>query len=262
MKLDRAEHHLEDIRAEIALIGEPGPYSRQIRIEQQDDPQWPFGYFLDLEDRPDSPLAVMIGDFLFNVRSALDHVVVASVPANRQGDAMFPIYTSEPAKQPTSKKAKTVTPGCVDNAWRRATKGMSADVLAFVERCQPHDQARRDGSDPKDHVLAVLADLQNTDKHRTLNIVARGLRDIVITVTDGDEIETRSLADVPRDHFFSNHARILQAVVQVEVEIVGSLAVAVVSGPQGLHREIPEGLDDILRAARLITNEIAKRARL
>jgi hypothetical protein len=37
-------------------------------------------------------LAIMIGDFFHNLRSAMDHIVAATVPPSRRRDAMFPIY--------------------------------------------------------------------------------------------------------------------------------------------------------------------------
>jgi len=102
---------------------------------------------------PPTSLGVIIGDFLYNVRSSLDHIVWQLVLANppnqpKEGKSAFPICTT-----PENFAAQ------VD---RGRLAGMCDKAFAVVESLQPYG-----GRNP---FLVTLDDLHNFDKHRMLHV--------------------------------------------------------------------------------------------
>lgn len=105
---------------------------------------------------PPLQFAVLFGDALHNMRSALDHVarlmVIANggTPHDRPPRAtMFPICLREP------KRPITVNPGI----------GEEAQVI--LNSLQPYRQDQ-----PQEHPLWRLNELNNIDKHRLLNVTS------------------------------------------------------------------------------------------
>jgi hypothetical protein len=103
---------------------------------------------------------VRIGEILFLLRSSLDHLVaqwlIPRTPAANVDEVLrssgFPIY-EEITKWP-------------DFQWNAKIPGATTELKAAITACQPCN--RTDGKPPKDHFLAVLHDMNNTDKHRLL----------------------------------------------------------------------------------------------
>jgi hypothetical protein len=106
LKLGRAKHHLEAIKGKVAEFDHgpdviPGEYDPQTKthvFRAQHDPP------------PPTALSAWIGEFLYNVRCALDYIVVelislAENPVDRA--KAFPIYTDAAAY------AKSIDPGSV-----------------------------------------------------------------------------------------------------------------------------------------------------
>lgn len=133
--------------------------------------------FRDRND-PEPPLhlGVIVGDFLHNERCVLDHLVWQLVLLNgrKPNDrSQFPI---------------TNTPEGFAAAAESSLRGVASDHLALIETFQPY---HLDGN-PAEHVLAVLRDLSNIDKHRFVHPVliagegdAREIRFTELEVTTG-----------------------------------------------------------------------------
>ena len=105
---------------------------------------------------PPLRLAVLFGDALHNMRSALDHLARLMVIANGgtpldrpPGATMFPIHLQEP------KRPITINPGIGEKA---------RGVLTSL---QPYHQDQ-----PQDHPLWRLSELNNIDKHRLLHVTS------------------------------------------------------------------------------------------
>jgi len=99
---------------------------------------------------PPPHFGVILGDFLHNLRGVLDHVIWQLVVLNGHTPTRatsFPICDSRAE---------------FDRRMKRSLRGLTAEQQALVEEFQPY---RLDG-DPRDHMLAVLRDLSNTDKHQ------------------------------------------------------------------------------------------------
>src|ERR1700759_789299 len=99
---------------------------------------------------PPLHFGVILGDFLHNLRGVLDHIIWQPVVLN--------------GHEPTRGNAFPICDTCgdFDKAVDRNLVGLTDDQKALVAEYQPY----RLGDDAPFHVLAVLRDLSNTDKHR------------------------------------------------------------------------------------------------
>lgn len=107
-------------------------------------------------ESPPLSMAIVFGEVLHDLRSALDHIarlmVLAEgrVPVDSPPRATaFPIHLRAPAKG------------------LRVSPGLAAAALSAVENLQPY----RSG-DPQHHPLWRLSELNNIDKHRLLNVTS------------------------------------------------------------------------------------------
>lgn len=147
LKLIRAQKHLDEVLA----ILKGCAYGNCYFIPELDEET----QCIFLSARLPSPppeLSVVAGDFLFAVRSALDHLVWQLVISNGAAPTdrnMFPITRS-----PDDFKR--------DVAKGRRLDGVSAQAQGIIEGLQPYHT----GTNP----LGRLTELHNVDKHRTLNL--------------------------------------------------------------------------------------------
>jgi hypothetical protein len=151
LKLDRAGDHLQHVVKIIADMTKVR--CEMIPEEFGEGGEKKYGVLrVRLTPKPPASLSVVIGDFLFNVRSALDHLLWQLVFLNENKPSksnMFPISS---------------TPDIFSEEVKRGrVKGISTEAQKLLENLQPYHP----GNEP----LATLADLHNLDKHRTLNLL-------------------------------------------------------------------------------------------
>lgn len=177
LKLDRAQHHFEEFRTEVAQYIESRPYT----VERVRRPRCPehgracIRFRLKLTAQPSPDLSVVLGDVLFNLRSALDHLAVAIAPRNRRWNASFPIERVDHWEE---KDGELVIPN--EDAWGRfcdRVKGMPSDAIDHFKELQPL------GDDAETHPLYLLSRLENADKHRQLVVLASGLIGVTSTIS-------------------------------------------------------------------------------
>jgi hypothetical protein len=148
-KVQRAKRHLATIKREVRAYKGSHPQF----IEAQLDLNIP-GYRLYTKVRPPGiSLSVMIGDFLFDLRSALDHLARGLVDT----EGNIPVDTGTP---------RTMFPVFDQPKKLIVAGGVDPNALAIIERLQPY--MRPDGKwwlSP----LWILSELHNIDKHRTLH---------------------------------------------------------------------------------------------
>jgi len=167
LKLDRASEHLDALDRKVrawvdgkpfSVIDEPDPEpplealtfhfrARRFRVERADDIPVDF--------------AILIGDCLFNLRSALDHLALAlaraysarngvtMTPKQVRGSA-FPIFS-----RPMEVKDEEERIGCIDPA-----------ACAEIKALQPYHLKGDYASDP----LWQIHELNCIDKHRSLSV--------------------------------------------------------------------------------------------
>ena len=149
LKIVRAEKHLHEVTASLARIEEKGT-CRLIPEHDQDSGLW--FQRIHLEPKPQPEMSVIIGDFLFGIRSALDHLVWQLVKINGQEPStvnMFPI-----APKPYDFR-KAIKYGRL--------RGVAEGPCALINSLQPYYAGNES--------LKWLDSLHNTDKHRTLNFI-------------------------------------------------------------------------------------------
>jgi hypothetical protein len=171
-KVERAEHHLGDLRARVAPVEERRVYPVTERLEPHDEGE-AYVHRVRIPQPDDSLLPIVAGELMFNLRSALDHLAVALVPeSQRSTKTAFPIFTDDLDEvEPTT--GKHLHPDGRAR-WSRMTDGFPEGAMPIVEMVQPYKHGRV-GNDPKNVSLARLSAYQNADKHRHLMIVTSGV---------------------------------------------------------------------------------------
>lgn len=155
-KLDRASEHLSAVNNELWTWLRDKPY----QITHKFDLNWQkYTIRIRATGRPPSRLSVLIGDCLYNIRSALDHLALALTEANC---GCLPLAAAKQTEFPIFSKAALYASNGV-----RAIRHMSPAAQAIIEGLQPYK-----AGEPKDwtaiHPLWLLHELSNIDKHRTL----------------------------------------------------------------------------------------------
>lgn len=155
-KVERAEAHFNALHSEIRafLKSEPKPYGFVAEIDVEASKAL---WRLRVVKEPPLEWSTIAGDYLQNLRAALDHLIWVLVKANGftpSGNA-FPIFDVEPPDKLSNGERQR---------WNRQVHGLHPSVLRFLDLCQPYKGPDR----PSTHVLAALRTLSNEDKHRTL----------------------------------------------------------------------------------------------
>ncbi|NMM89668.1 hypothetical protein B2J88_35935 [Rhodococcus sp. SRB_17] len=207
-KLERAKQHLALLDTSIADFRALDAYDfvPQEAEAPQDEKLAVLEYHVKVKaEQPDS-WGVIVGDILTNLRAALDHSVYghavdrnALLPKQQKG-LSFPILT-DPEKG-FNGPAKTLGP-LLDTA-----------VLGVIESHQPYK-----ADDPAQDVLQVLTELVNSDKHRTINVIAYSAKELGVK-RKPDDIVIKSVD--------------LHSVEMVDGAIIGSVT---------LQRPMGEGTD-------------------
>ncbi|MEV8147358.1 hypothetical protein AB0O52_04310 [Arthrobacter sp. NPDC080073] len=150
LKMQRALRHLEETRQQILEYLQSDPYQISVETDMSTS-----SYLVTASHvPPPQRIALSFGDFLHNLRSALDHLARimvnenGGIPIDGPGGTTFPILA----------RAK---PGIVD-----IKGGISMPRLEVLQRIQPHNL----GSDYQQHPLWKLNELDNIDKHRVLHV--------------------------------------------------------------------------------------------
>jgi hypothetical protein len=122
--------------------------------------------------------SIVAGEIVHHARSSLDHTVWEMVPNPLEGRTGFPISRD---------------PDMFDSRGRRMIEGISEAAAALIERLQPYEP----GDD--NQLLAVLNELWNRDKHRSINVCVS--REYGMTVHHGypDGSTTFNTFDFPPD---------------------------------------------------------------
>lgn len=156
-KVQRAGLHLEALHAQISpfLESEPKPYRFMSKVDVESAC---YRLIVIVERQPPMEWSLIAGDFLQNLRAALDHLVWQLVAANGAeptfGNA-FPIFDEPPPRERRDRQRRV---------WQRMLRGVHRDAIDYIESCQPY----RGEDGPTSHLLWALRELSNEDKHRTV----------------------------------------------------------------------------------------------
>jgi hypothetical protein len=174
LKIARAEHHFEDLRVVVERYRQGHHYRAVCPNPPRRPTHWRF--VLEITKPPDPQIAIVLGDFLFNVRSALDHIAVACAPPDRKRQAGFPLYEQQPQGEEQRK-------------FESMTRRMASEAVAVIEYEQPYNLPNRTSSGGPESVEAFFAlnALQDADKHRSLALLVAGISYPEVRVSWGDE---------------------------------------------------------------------------
>jgi hypothetical protein len=157
LKLDRAKSHLDDLVEAIKRFYETDPYDGVVK----DNPETQRREFTVTQADPlPDELALISGDVIHNLRSALDHLIWQLIIANGgkpNENAAFPIWRSE-------SKFKSSRPGYA--------KGVSKQALDLLYGLKPY----KGGND----ALWRIHKLDIVDKHRLLLTVAMRHESVIL----------------------------------------------------------------------------------
>jgi hypothetical protein len=237
LKYERAQQHRREAEAMIAnVFSDPAP---TITVSKAfSNGRWEFSMHHDAEI-PEM-LPVVIGDYLFGLRSALDHIVSKNM-TRRTNKTPFPIYhqdflTRVPAEPPQFASYR--------QNWKALKAHLPPGVFAVVELAQPFIICKATGTDPLDAGLTILNDVQNSDKHNELLGIFGGIAVDVGTVVypNGDRV---TIQDAPKGGAFVNGSRFVDSEVDAEVELLGEVRLMLKSSSSTRLRPLPESLDDL-----------------
>jgi hypothetical protein len=153
-KLERAEFHIHSLREDVDafLTRDPPPWSHRVETEQAAGEGTRYIVRAVIREPPRPRWALIIGDALQNLNSALDHLAwELTDPSAQAASTYFPVFEVESTFRKSKKVKKTV-------------EGFYAEHRAFVEASQPYLWSQP----PPLHPLALLRRLANIDKHRVL----------------------------------------------------------------------------------------------
>jgi hypothetical protein len=158
-KIERANENIKNLGTEIITFTSGGGYTvvRDVNNEAREYTFRAFG--------PDTTIplrfAVLAGEIIHHLRSSLDHLIWALVLTRHKTPdfkVQFPICITEEEFIAARRKG--------------IIKGVSASAQALVERSQPYFKLTPQVPDPPNHPLAILHDLNITDKHKLLVVAS------------------------------------------------------------------------------------------
>lgn len=156
MKLGRAEEHFSTIKGDLMAWKQTQPYT----VSRTSDPEGGrHALIVEIKGQPPlDRLSVVTGDCVHNLRSALDNVVYA-VAVEESGADPPPGFTDLqfPIADTGVKFAKQ----------SRRIARLSAKAQSRIVAAQPYNRPHAE----LPPLLRLLADFDNADKHRLLNVV-------------------------------------------------------------------------------------------
>jgi hypothetical protein len=199
-------------------------------------------------------LVIVLGDLLFNARSALDHLAVALVvPPNRTWKIIhataFPILVNDIDEiDPSTGKHLHARDR---ERWVGMTKGFAPAALPVLKSFQPYSFATQN-SNARDWSLAILGTLQNADKHRQLLVAASAIADPTFRFTrisDGFVFKDTP-PPPPPGKLIGNGTVVTELAANdlpgVKVEIEGTPQIVVGESQNGPYRTCPFAIQAII----------------
>jgi hypothetical protein len=171
-KIDRAEKHLVDLKAEIDRYAKSHPYEvRRTSEGKGKTKRWV--HRVHFTRQPDPEVALIVADVVYNLRSALDHLMSAMVPSDES--PIFPVYFqgvwNDPVETDDQERLK------MRSRWQSDTKRVPEQALAILKASQPPDGAGDDDA----HFLTIINAIGNKDRHTKLPVLAHKLVNVTMT---------------------------------------------------------------------------------
>ncbi len=154
LKLARAKRHLGALNHEITIFEQSNPYS--IDYEASHDRRQ-IAVKLRILREPPIEMGLLVGDCIYNLRCALDHLVYA-LPRQAGTDARWEKWSQFPIADDAARFAASS---------RRDLVGIDPGAVTAIESLQPYFAGNRPEGEP----FWYLRELSNLDKHRLSPLV-------------------------------------------------------------------------------------------
>jgi hypothetical protein len=175
LKLDRAERFLDELAEETRRYRQSKPYE-VVTVLERGRPQHRIAI-----RRPPELMAVIAGDVVYNVHSALNHLAAGLVPRRRRYSTGFPIFWEGVWLPPAMGESRQRLSD--RERWTSYTKGMNPEAVEIIKANQPADAPPE--STDSTHALTVLNRLRNRDAHSALTDLTCGLSAVEGSYRDG-----------------------------------------------------------------------------
>jgi hypothetical protein len=155
-RIKRAHRHLDTIHDDTRRFIESTKHEFVFKANPNTDETWVV-YWVDGPGQLTFDTSITIGEFLYNLRSALDNLICGLVRTVK----------------PDSSCAGRSFPVCVDpdeyvKQAHKVLKGVPTNARRIIDNLQPHLRGNGAEHDP----LNILNTLCNRDKHRALRVVS------------------------------------------------------------------------------------------
>ncbi len=244
LKADRAEKHLHDLKVTIAQWADTHPYEVRRGFNGKRD-----SHHLWFTSSPPVELGPMAADFVYNLRSGLDHLMAGLVPSAQRHSVYFPIYFEGVWEEPLAGEDEQRTKE--RGRWRSDTANVRPEAVAILKSLQPPRGTGRPGEGV--HALLLLNRISNTDRHQRLPVLFTALKGFRLLWQDplGNQHIGPTHTGTPAD------MQVLQDGAELgfppgarNVQIAGSPLVAVRIPAPPRDIEIPRAFDQALGAYR------------
>ena len=158
-KLERADQHLKALTVAIEAFIATDPYGVVRKLDAEGaEHVYLFDKFID----PPECIGLLVGDVVHNLRTSLDHIVLALA---QKGAKDVGVEMTRRAERPIQFPVAIAPEQFEDQIGRRRLRYVEPEAKAVIERLQPYwiNQAEPDRS-----WIAVVNELDVTDKHRTI----------------------------------------------------------------------------------------------
>jgi len=179
LKLQRAQDHLSDIHKETRRYTNSHPYDVERRIKgSRQEKRW--DYIVHITEEPRIDTALLFGDFVHNLRSAIDHIFWACIPSKERGThTSFPIETDDPWR--VNAEGAFVFDKKRRERFSQQTRGMDDEAVTIVKDLQPYKFP-----EPANMALAMISAFDNADKHKRLILFGSGIINAHVSLTYPD----------------------------------------------------------------------------
>jgi hypothetical protein len=223
-KISRAEKHLVELHEAIDEYAASRPYAVRKWVEgKKKKPVWRLAF---TQTPANTDIPIIAADVIYNLRSALDHLMSCLVANKDRSSVIFPIMFAGVWKPHTAgddaQRAK------LRARWNSDTKSVKPEALAILKALQPPNDT---GDGTEANRLRALNSFSNRDRHERLPIIATGLDQPILTGTRGNGREYRGLPEPnqPSD-FAHDDARLKVPPDSMKVEIEGTPLVVIQVG--------------------------------
>ena len=240
LKVKRAQKHMVDVRDGLRVYSDGNPYE-VVKVRETKRQPNRRRYTLNFTEQPDPMLVTVLADFVHNLRSALDQIVVACSEPKYRKTASFPIsYTNIWESDLVS--GEFVSPDKkARERFAMAIRGLSDGARKAILAAQPYWL----GDDAGDAIVGIMSRLENADKHRELITVSNVVEAPVVALwIDGEYIPNPKVPRISRRTYFEEGTIIVDIApgdttrqAKVKVECSGTAVVAIkVQGVRGESR--------------------------